>query len=84
VLTRRELFRVIAERGPTAPVRAAMRRDLPPVDPDDEVEVVLARLRGCGCQALPVVREGRLLGVLSLDNVSEFVMARTALRESRG
>jgi Zn-dependent protease/CBS domain-containing protein len=84
VLTRRDLFRVLAERGPTAPVHAAMRRDLPPVDPDDEVEVVLARLRGCGCQALPVVRDGRLLGVLSLDNVSEFVMARTALRESRG
>jgi Zn-dependent protease len=83
VLTRRDLFRVLAGRGPTAPVHAAMRRDLRPIDPDDEVDVVLGRLRASGCQALPVVRDGRLLGVLSLDNVSEFVMARTALRESR-
>ena len=82
LLTRRELFRVLAERGPTVPVVAAMRRDIPAVRPDDDVERVLAQLRACNCQAIPVVHAGRLVGVLSLDNVSEFVMARTALREA--
>ena len=84
VLTRRELFRVLAERGPASPVHEAMRRDVPIVDPDDDVEEVLGRLRASGCQAVPVVRAGRLLGVLSQDNISEFVMARTALRASQG
>lgn len=84
LLTRRELFRVLAERGPGTRVGDAMRSDIPSVRPDDEVEAVLATLRSCNCQALPVVHLERLVGVLSLDNVSEFVMARTAIREARG
>ena len=83
LLTRRDLFRTIAESGPGAQVLAAMRSDVPSVSPDDEVETVLVQLRSCNCQALPVVHGGRLVGVLSLDTVSEFVMARTARRESR-
>jgi len=83
LLTRRELFRALAEHGPAATVESAMRQDIPRLDPDEEVVAQHARLRTSGSQSLPVVRDGALLGVLSLDNVSEFVMARTALRESR-
>jgi Zn-dependent protease/CBS domain-containing protein len=84
LLTRRELFRVLAERGADTRVGDAMRTDVPSVGPDDDVEAVLATLRRCNCQALPVVHLDRLVGVLSLDNVTEFVMARTAIREARG
>lgn len=84
LLTRRELFRVLAERGASSRVGEAMRTDVPSVRPDDEVEAVLATLKSCNCQALPVVHLDRLVGVLSLDNVSEFVMARTAIRQARG
>jgi len=44
------------------------------------VEEALARLQASGFHALPVVRDRRLLGLLTLDNVGEYVMIRAALR----
>ena len=33
----------------------------------------LARLKDCNCHTLPVLREGHLVGLLTMDNVGEFV-----------
>jgi Zn-dependent protease/CBS domain-containing protein len=83
VLTRRDLLKVLAERGEQATVGSAMRRDFLVAAPDTPVDEALARLQECGCHAIPVVRDGQLLGVLTLDNVGEFVMIRAALKPSR-
>ncbi len=80
VLGRRELIQALKERGPDAPVRAVMRTDFIVATPDEPIEDALARLKGCGCQALPVVRGQTLLGLLTLDNVGEYMMVRAALR----
>jgi CBS domain-containing protein len=79
MLTRRDLMRSLSERGESSAVGAAMNRDFPVSSPEEPVEEVLARLKSCNCQALPVVRARRLLGVLTLENVGEFMMVRTAL-----
>jgi CBS domain-containing protein len=60
-----------------------MRRDFLVAAPDTPVDEALARLQACGCHAIPVVRDGQLLGVLTLDNVGEFVMIRAALKPAR-
>ena len=83
VLTRADLLRALSERGPTALVADAMHRSFAVATPDEPAEEALARLRACDCSAMPVVRGRRLLGVLTLDNVGEFVMIRTALREAK-
>jgi CBS domain-containing protein len=57
-----------------------MRREFPVAAPDEPVEHALARLKTAGTQALPVVRGRELLGVLTSENVSEFIMLRAALR----
>ena len=80
VLTRAALLRALAERGPTAPVSTAMQTDFRTAAPDEPVEEVLTRLETCGCHAMPVVRGRELLGVLTTENIGEFVMVRTALR----
>jgi len=36
-----------------------------------------------GCPALPVVHDGKLVGVLTTENVGEFVSLETALGNSR-
>lgn len=81
VLTRATLLKALAERPPTTPVGEVMSRDFMVADPDEPAEAALARLRGCGCQSLPVARGGQLLGLLTLDNVGEFLMIRAALRK---
>jgi CBS domain-containing protein len=80
VLTRRDLLQGLSSLGEHAPVASAMRRDFLVATPDEPVEEALARVQACGCHAIPVVRGSRLLGMLTLDNVGEYVMIRAALR----
>jgi CBS domain-containing protein len=80
VLTRAALLRALAQRGPQAPVATAMQTDFRAASPDEPVEEVMTRLETCGCHAMPVVRGRELLGVLTTENIGEFVMVQTALR----
>ena len=80
VLTRAGLLRALAERGPSAPVAAAMQTDFRAASPDEPVEEVLTRLETCNCHAMPVVRGRELLGVLTTENIGEFIMVQSALR----
>ena len=83
ILTRAALIRALAERGLTSAVGAVMQRDFRAAAPEEPVEEVLSRLESCGCHALPVVRGRQLLGVLTTENVGEFVMVQSALRGAR-
>ncbi|HMO63685.1 MAG TPA: hypothetical protein PKE47_00395, partial [Verrucomicrobiota bacterium] len=50
---------------------------------DEPLEHALARLRSAGESPLmPVLHEGRLVGLLTPENVSEFVLIRSALRRA--
>ena len=52
--------------------------------PSEPVERAVARLRECHCSSMPVMSDGQLAGVLTSDNIAEFVMIATALRSSNG
>ena len=80
VLTRADLLKALAARGPSAPVAEVMQREFQTAEPSDELERVLARLRECGCHTLPVVRGRQLLGVLTMENIGEFLLVQSALR----
>jgi Zn-dependent protease len=84
LLTRQDLLRGLQQAGLHAPVVAVMRREFATARPDEMVEEALGRLRGGDARVLPVVRGRELLGVLTTDNVSEFVSLRAALRGVRG
>ena len=60
--------------------RDAMDRAFAVTDPNDELEDALARLRSCRCKTLPVVRGHELVGVLTTENVGEFMMVQSAMR----
>jgi predicted transcriptional regulator len=83
VLTRAGLLRALGQHGESATVASAMHQDFQAASPDDPIEEVLARLQTCGCHTMPVVRGGTLLGLLSTENVGEFVMVEAALRGAR-
>jgi Zn-dependent protease/CBS domain-containing protein len=80
MLTRPTLMTALAERGDTTRVGDVMQRDFPRAAVTEPVEAALARLKGTGSHSLPVLRDGHLLGVLTMENVGEYVMVQAALR----
>jgi Zn-dependent protease len=79
VLTRANLMNALAQGRQDTPVSEVMQRDFEVADAGEMLELAFARLQSCGCQTLPVVRNGRLVGLLTSDNVGEFLMIQTAL-----
>ncbi|HEU6450323.1 MAG TPA: site-2 protease family protein [Gemmatimonadaceae bacterium] len=83
VLTRSDLMKALAAQGGQGRVGDAMDRSFAVADPQDGLEDAFARLRSCRCRTLPVVRGGELVGVLTTENVGEYMMVQSAMRDER-
>ncbi len=81
ILTRGDLVKTLSTRGQSTPVSEIMRRDFEVVHPGDMLEPVFARLKECDCHIFPVVQDERLVGLLTAENVGEFMMIQSALRQ---
>ena len=80
MLTRAALLKALAERGDGASVGDSMAREFQRASPTEPAEEALARLKASGSHSLPVIHNGRLLGVLTMENVGEYLMVQGALR----
>jgi Zn-dependent protease/predicted transcriptional regulator len=83
VLTRDDLTAALSKYGPEVPVRDVMQREFVTTDPREMLQTALARLQDCGCRTLPVVKDGRLLGVVTAESLAEVLMIQEALRSAR-
>lgn len=81
VLTRADLLAGLSQRGPEATVQDVMRRDFVTADPLEMLEGAFARLQQCQCHTLPVVRNGAVVGLVTADNLGEFMMVQSALEK---
>jgi Zn-dependent protease/CBS domain-containing protein len=63
----------LARAGAQAAVDDVMRRDFVTVDAHEMLEAAFQRLQACDCHTMPVVRDGRLTGLLTMDNIGEFL-----------
>jgi len=79
VLTRADLFAALARQEQATRVDEVMRRHFLTADPSDMIDVAFQRLQGHDCHTIPVVRSGKLLGLLTMDNLGEFLRIQTAL-----
>lgn len=79
VLTRADLLRALAQQGRGGLVQDVMRREFQTAAPGEMLERVLARLRECDCESMPVTDRGRLVGLMCSENVGEFLMIQAAL-----
>ncbi len=83
VLTRSDLMAALAQTGQEVPVSKVMRSDFQNVDSSEMLMDVFSRLQECPCRVLPVTHGGRLVGLLTSDNLGEFIMIQAALGETR-
>jgi Zn-dependent protease len=83
VVVGRELAAALRQHGTGGRVGDVMRRDPAVIDSHDMLDAAFARLRACGAAVGLVEHGGRLVGLLTLDNVGEFLMVRSSLAEHR-
>ena len=83
VLTRSDLLNGLAKSGPDATVQEYMRREFVTADPLEMLENAFARLQQCDCHTMPVVQNGKLVGLLTSDNLGEFMMVQSALQQRK-
>lgn len=79
VLTRADLLTALARHEQQSPVADVMRRDFLVADASDMIDVAFQRLQGHECHTIPVIRRGHLIGLLTMDNVGEFLGVQTAI-----
>ena len=79
ILTRDALLRALSDQGLAGLVGDAMNRSFQTANAREMLEQAFGRLQECACPVLPVLDDGRLVGLLTTDNIGEFVMIRGAL-----
>ena len=80
LLTREALMGALAERGSSAPIREVMARRFRTAEPREMLDTVFTRMQTGEAPAMPVVSDGRLVGLLTTDSIGDYVMIRGALR----
>jgi Zn-dependent protease/CBS domain-containing protein len=80
VLTRDDFIRALSQKGQNTPVTDVIRRNVPTVDSHEMVEMALMRLQESGAKTLPVMHGGRFVGLVTSENITEFLMIRSALK----
>lgn len=82
LLTRTHLITALSQHGPEYRVADAMRRDFRTVESSELLESVLMRVAQLQDYAIPVTQSGRIVGLLTADNLAEFFMLRTAMEQA--
>jgi len=75
------LLQALAAQGRDVRIDEIMRRSFPAVQETDMLEQTFRAMSERGYSALPVVHNQQLVGLLTLENVGELVMVRSAMRD---
>lgn len=84
VLTRKRLLKALAERDRRARVMDVMEQACPAVEAASMLDAALRYLREDECSVLPVTENGRLVGIVTKENVAELLMLSDAIGKRTG
>ena len=82
VLTHSDLLAALPEGGPDRRIREVFRRTDLAADVAEPLQTAMARMRTAYLAAMPVLEQGRLVGLLTLSSIAELLSARGALLRS--
>lgn len=83
LLTRQNLIKALATGGEQAAVRQFMQADCGTVEDTEMLDDTFRRMQERSSPTLPVLHDGRFVGMITLENVGELMMIHTALEERR-
>ncbi|MDW8328135.1 MAG: site-2 protease family protein [Anaerolineales bacterium] len=83
VLTRHDLLTALAQKGTGAQVGEVMQRDFFTADPCEMLEPLFIRMQTAQVRIVPVLSRDQLVGLLTLENIGEFLMIQAAMQARR-
>jgi Zn-dependent protease len=83
ILTQSDLLAALSRADPETGISEVMQRDFQVVDALEMLETAFSRFDPSVCRTLPVLQRGRLVGLVTMDNVGEFLAIQAALRKGR-
>lgn len=84
LLLRADLLAALARQRHETAVADVMRPEFATVDSHEMLEVAFARLQRNEVHTAPVMHRGRLVGLLTMENIGEFVAVQAVLEPARG
>jgi len=79
ILSQTQLLEGLKKNGEQALVSSVMQKSFQTADSVEMLETALARLQGCSCHTLPIMYEGKLVGLITMDNIGEFIRIQSML-----
>jgi predicted transcriptional regulator len=83
IMTQNDLLAALSQKSQDIAVSEVMQREFATVDSFDMLETAFVQLKDCKCHTLPVFHDGSLVGLLTMDNVGEFIRIQAALRGTK-
>jgi Zn-dependent protease/predicted transcriptional regulator len=83
VLRQSDMLRTLAKQGAQVAVRDVMQTDFQVVQSSEMLDAAFRRLSECRCNTAPVSFQGRLVGMVTMDNIGEFLAIQGALGRPR-
>jgi Zn-dependent protease len=79
ILTQSALLEGLRRNGEASFVGSVMRKDFQIADSHEMLETAFNRLQNCDCHTLPIVHHDRLVGLVTMDNIGEFIRIQSTL-----
>ena len=80
ILTQTDLLKALSARDQQSNVDSAMQKNFVTVESLDMLETAFDKLKDCNCHTLPVTLKGKLVGLLTMDNLGEYMRIQAALK----
>ena len=82
ILSQSALLEGLRRNGEATLVGSVMRRDFQTADSFEMLDTAFARLQDCDCHTIPILHQSQLVGLLTMDNVGEFIRIQSLLETS--
>jgi Zn-dependent protease len=81
ILTQTDLLKALSERDQHPTVTPAMPNNFVTADSLEMLETAVAKPKNCNCHTLPVTFNGNRVGLLTMDNLGEYMRIQAVLQK---
>ncbi|MEJ2511189.1 MAG: site-2 protease family protein [Anaerolineales bacterium] len=73
ILSQTQLLDGLRKNGEQTTVASVMNKVFQTADSVETMETIFTRIQDCACRTLPVIHDGKLVGLVTMDNIGELI-----------